>query len=244
VAFYIVKNMAKICAKCKINKESTEFYKNKSRGDGLECYCKICSSKRTKEYRKNHSQEINKQRKIYRHENYKTIAKYRKKYYNNTSEIAKRYSKEYRKNHPEKISKFNKEYYYKNREKIISYQNKHQQQRKKTDARFKLKCNISNLILRRLKFRLLNKSGKSTFDFLPYTIDDLIKHLESQFAPWMNWNNYGNKPNYWSIDHIIPDSSFKYNSVDDSAFQKCWALSNLRPLNHIENIKKGKKLFI
>ena len=58
----------------------------------------------------------------------------------------------------------------------------------------------------------------------------------------MNWKNYGNKLGYWNIDHFYPDSSFDYKSVEDEEFQKCWALENLRPMEWIENIKKGKKI--
>lgn len=90
----------------------------------------------------------------------------------------------------------------------------------------------------------MNKGNKSIFDFLPWTIDDLIKHLEYQFEPWMNWQNYGNKLGCWSIDHIYPDSRFNYKSVDDKEFQKCWALENLQPLDHIKNIKKRDKIYL
>lgn len=85
---------------------------------------------------------------------------------------------------------------------------------------------------------LLSKNGKSTFTFLPYTIDDLIEHLERLFTVGMTWDNYG----YWHIDHKIPDSSFNYKNVEDEEFQKCWALENLQPLWAEDNIKKGYKI--
>jgi len=40
----------KICSKCKINKSISEFYKNRSRKDGLDHRCKICSKLEAKEY--------------------------------------------------------------------------------------------------------------------------------------------------------------------------------------------------
>lgn len=58
----------------------------------------------------------------------------------------------------------------------------------------------------------------------------------------MNWSNYGNSIGCWNIDHIKPDSSFSYMSVDDKEFQECWALENLRPLDSIENYKKGNRV--
>ncbi len=69
-----------------------------------------------------------------------------------------------------------------------------------------------------------------------------MNHLESKFEDWMNWDNYGRKKGYWSVDHIKPISSFSFSSYDDKEFKKCWALENLRPLDHIENIKKYNKI--
>jgi 5-methylcytosine-specific restriction endonuclease McrA len=43
------------------------------------------------------------------------------------------------------------------------------------------------------------------------------------------------------IDHIIPHSTFKYISMDDDSFTRCWALENLRPLSSKQNNLKGNK---
>lgn len=61
---------------------------------------------------------------------------------------------------------------------------------------------------------------------------------QSNFEPWMNWDNYGK----WEIDHIIPDSSFNYSSVYDDAFKKSWTLENLQPLEKSANASKGAKI--
>jgi len=79
-------------------------------------------------------------------------------------------------------------------------------------------------------------------DCVDYTLEDLLKHLESKFEPWMTWENYGN-PNgdhsdCWHIDHIIPISHFNYRSPEDPEFKKCWALSNLQPKEGKKNISK------
>ena len=68
-----------------------------------------------------------------------------------------------------------------------------------------------------------------------YTIEELKNHLAKKFKPGMNWDNYEK----WHIDHIIPISKFKYESIKDKAFKECWALKNLQPLWASENIKKG-----
>jgi hypothetical protein len=54
----------------------------------------------------------------------------------------------------------------------------------------------------------------------------------------MTMENYGS---YWHIDHIKPRSLFTYTSIEDEQFKKCWALSNLQPLEALENIRKGNK---
>lgn len=49
----------------------------------------------------------------------------------------------------------------------------------------------------------------------------------------------------WHIDHIIPKSSFDYQTPDDDAFKAAWALTNLRPLWSSENLrKKAKRLHL
>ena len=81
------------------------------------------------------------------------------------------------------------------------------------------------------------RSGKYT-NAVGYLWSDLRAHLEAQFTPWMTWENWGS---YWELDHIVPLSSFKYESLDDPRFRECWALSNLQPLRTDENMVKGWK---
>ena len=100
-----------------------------------------------------------------------------------------------------------------------------------------IRHSISSSIQQRLKKRMSNKGYRSTFNFLPYTIEELMSHLESQFKPRMAWKNYGK----WHIDHIIPDCRFNYTSVDDEEFKKCWALENLQPLWAKDNLVKNKR---
>ena len=42
--------MGKICTKCKIEKEKTEYYKHKNGKDGLNPVCKVCWKKENKLY--------------------------------------------------------------------------------------------------------------------------------------------------------------------------------------------------
>lgn len=116
--------------------------------------------------------------------------------------------------------------------------------RRRTNMRAKLRFVASKSILKKLHKRNSGKGGDSSFKYLPYTIDDLIRHLESLFESWMNWNNFGNKPGRWCIDHKIPDSSFNYKTMGDPEFQKSWALENLQPMEWLENCRKSDKILI
>ena len=63
----------------------------------------------------------------------------------------------------------------------------------------------------------------------------LKEHLESQFTEGMSWENRSE----WHIDHIIPQSKFKFDSLTHPNFLKCWDLSNLQPLWAVDNMRKG-----
>lgn len=78
------------------------------------------------------------------------------------------------------------------------------------------------------------KAGRSWRSFVDYSLEELIAHLERQFSEGMTWGNQGE----WHIDHIVPQSFFDYSSPEDEGFKRCWALTNLRPLWRLENIRK------
>ncbi len=73
---------------------------------------------------------------------------------------------------------------------------------------------------------------------LPFTVDELIEHMESRFQPGMWWGNHGE----WHIDHIVPKSHFKFKEIGDVVFLKCWSLENLQPLWAKDNLRKHTKL--
>lgn len=107
-----------------------------------------------------------------------------------------------------------------------------------SDLQHKIRHNTRTLLRNKLDNHGVTKRSK-TFDSLGYKPDDLIRHLESKFDNGMTWDNYG--INGWEIDHIIPDSSFKYDSIEDEGFKKSWSLDNLQPMWASLNRSKGKK---
>ena len=83
-----------------------------------------------------------------------------------------------------------------------------------------------------------SKSGSAVRD-LGCSIDELKIYLEKQFQPGMIWKNWGNKGGQWSIDHIIPLISVDLKNREE--FLKVCHYTNLRPMWHIDNLKKGDK---
>lgn len=117
-------------------------------------------------------------------------------------------------------------------------------QRRKNDIQWKIKKNVGSTICNYLKKQGAGKNA-SCFKYLGYSVEELKIHLEAQFEPWMNWENWGvgsTSRKTWNIDHIYPQSKLPYDSYEHPNFKKCWALQNLRPIYAIENIKKKDKL--
>lgn len=189
--------------------------------------------KRSKKYYAKNKTEILKLRKEYSEKNKKKISEYDKRYYKENKEIILERSKKWQRANSEKVKENSKKWRKANPEKAKCYifEKRH------TDSRFKLKDAVSKSIWSKLRFRLISKKRRSTWDFLPYTVEELIQHLENLFTEGMSWDNYGK----WHIDHKIADCKFNYKSVDDEEFQECWALKNLQPLWAIDNLRKGNR---
>lgn len=127
-------------------------------------------------------------------------------------------------------------------------------EKKRFNSRPDLKLNrvIKAQITNELKKHGKKKDGKSTFKYLPYSVEELKAHIESQFEKWMNWDNWGiySKDEWndndmstwtWQIDHIVTRNELPYKSMEDENFTICWSLSNLRPLNAKINIIEGAR---
>ena len=113
------------------------------------------------------------------------------------------------------------------------YLGKYAEKRGKIDSKFRLNRSTSTLIWKALTGK---KAGRKWEKLVGYTINDLTKHLEKQFDDKMSWDNYGI---YWWVDHAKPRSLFKFETAEDPEFRRCWALSNLQPMERIINIQKG-----
>lgn len=209
-------------------KESNKKYRDKNRDRCLQY---------GKKYREENKEYFKEYFEKYNNDNYFELKKYRQEYCKSNKEKINKYKKEWNRKNCLKIKEHNLQYYKFNKKEI----NKKFLDKLHSNPRVKIKHYISCSIRNKLKRRMVYKiSGKDRFDFLPYTVDDLFKHLESKFRLGMSWKNYGLRG--WHIDHILPDSSFNYKSVEDEEFQKCWALDNLQPLWAEENWSKNNKI--
>jgi len=243
------------CTKCKnllnIDNFSIRNYANKYR---YRRQCKTCISNKQQKYYKKNIENISLIRKKYKTSHKKELSIKSNIYYEkNKQKIKKRLNK----NRKER-KRQQQIYYKKNKDKFILYQKeyykiesnkekrrKHIRERKKNDIYFRLRLGVSNYV--RIALQRNGLSQKKKHSVLCYlNIDEIKKHIESQFEQWMNWNNQGkyNKKTWndndsstwtWQLDHIIPQSDLPYDSMEHENFKKCWSIHNLRPLNAKQN---------
>jgi len=209
------KSIMIICSKCKEEKDENEFYFRKD-SNKLRKECKECFLESNR--KRNATPEGKEKKRI---SGQKWYAK------PGTKERIKQSTIKYRKTSKYKETK-----------------NKYQNKKRKTDPCYKLRNIVSRRICHGFKKNGGSKQGNSLLKCLSYSMQELKQHIESLWESWMNWGNYGPyDPNKrtWQIDHIKPHSSFHYENMDCEEFRKCWSLSNLRPLEAMVNIKKGKK---
>jgi hypothetical protein len=160
-------------------------------------------------------------RKKYREENIDTIKASKKREYwkNKDRYIAK--AKEWVDNNKDK-----------RRDIVNAYHERH-----KDDPEYK--------ILQALRTRLYNAvslkkniRSEKTKVLLGCSVENLKKHLETQFTNGMTWENFGNDG--WHIDHIIPCAFF---DLTKPSHQKvCFNYQNLQPLWAKDNLSKRDKI--
>jgi hypothetical protein len=130
----------------------------------------------------------------------------------------RRYQKEYKLRYPERVRESSEKY----------------RQVKKKQPSMRIERTIRRGIYKAIKSE---KAGRHWESLVGYTLDDLMRHLESQFTKGMSWENYGK----WHIDHIKPIADFRLTSVDDPELKECWSLWNLQPLWANDNQAKSAR---
>lgn len=255
----------KICSKCgKEYPATTEyFYKNSKCKDGLSTWCITCHKEYRQIYVKQHQKEIQeykekqKQNPEYKEKHNKQSLDYYEKHKENINVKQKQYYKQNRDKiikqvqdnyasktfeEKQKLKEYQRNYretnkdYIKQQRKNFRKQNKDKlaKQDKQRYENNKFNRTFSVAVYTALKGA---KAGRHWEELVPYTLEQLRQHIESQFTPPMSWDNYGT---YWELDHIVPQNLFNFSSPEDKEFQICWSLANLRPLEKSLNRQRPK----
>lgn len=195
----------KICRKCNEPKELSEYHKRKDSRDGHRNECKICFNNA-----------------VYNQPNRKITKK--KEYEKNRDRYLKKV-KEYAANNREEVL-LNKKIYGQTHK---PQRNKRHRERYRTDSLYRTTCIIRGAISKAMCRNGFSKKGH-TKEILGCTFEELMLHLETQFKPGMNWENYGD----WHIDHKVPSSWAK----SEEEIIKLNHYTNLQPLWAAENLSK------
>jgi hypothetical protein len=208
-----------------------------------------------KQYKLDHKEDAKNYNKQYRLDHKEEMKEYDKQYNLDHKEETKAYNKQYNLEHKEEISINSKQYRIDHKEEKREYnkqyrldhkkeRNELRNEKRRNSPAIKLRNNISGAVWLALKRSGNSKRGESVMKHMPFTIEELKLHLECQWEHWMTWENYGkvsSEKRTWNIDHKVPQSKLLYITMKEENFRKCWALSNLQPLEAIANIKKGNR---
>lgn len=116
-----IKQLTKICTKCKIEKPIKDFSKHKITKDGLNHRCRECNSDRHKKYYQEHEQEHRDYNKKYRQEHGQERRDYHKKYYQeHKQEMLECVKKHYQEHKPER-KEYHKKYCQEHKQKDSKY---------------------------------------------------------------------------------------------------------------------------
>jgi hypothetical protein len=226
-------DITKSCTCCNQVLSLENFYKKKGCKYGVMAVCKPCWKNQVtifKSINKDYISEKNKQRYLENKDNYSEL---NKNNYIKNCEQRKENQRLYNKINKEKRKQYNQHPEVKQRNN--EYMKKKSRSTPEKHLATNIRCSIS------MRLREINSvKDEKTLNIVGLNSwGEFKKYIENQFAEGMNWNNYGNKiETDWSIDHIIPISTA--TTLDE--VKKLNHYTNLKPMWHIDNIKKRDKL--
>jgi hypothetical protein len=188
-----------------------------------------------RQYYLKNKESLLKKNKQYRVDNKEKILEYKKQYYLDNKEGIIKKTIQYQKDNEEKFKGWKRKYKKKNWENILEYNKEYNKNRYHTDSLHKFKISLRNRTYKIFKSKSWKKGG-DTQKLLGCDWETAMKHIESQFESWMNWDNHGE----WHIDHIIPLAS----ATTKEEIKKLCHYTNLQPLLSEENLSKGDKILI
>lgn len=223
--------MSKICKRCKIEKDLSDFHNHRNKPDGKAIYCIPCNrsmmKRKTPEQQKKYDlnsrlRHPEKRKQIWA--NYYAKNKERLLEKNKTANMS-----------PERLAKvraYSKKY-------APIQLEKQRQRRKNLTPEQKMARIVRN---RFAKAVIRAKKGVKwclTSELSGCTIVELRQHIEKQFLPGMNWGNHGNGHGKWNIDHIVPLAKFDMTKKEEQL--KAFHYSNLRPLWFMDNMARCRR---
>lgn len=218
----------RICSKCKILKDFTQFHKNKSNKNGISNQCISC--KRTY-YKPKDKIKGREQAKKYALAHPERVKDSFKRYYDNNKEyLIEKSRAAYRLEHrQEAIKKWHKDY------RPIA-----NARRREKRENLSPKEKVEMVLRRRFKKVIVAmKKGKQWCSWrvlIGCSVVEIKEHIEKQFVEGMSWENHGNGHGKWNIDHIKPLYSF--NLMDLEQQKIAFHYTNTRPLWWIDNMRR------
>jgi hypothetical protein len=258
----------KVCSKCGLEKDFSEFHKFKHSKDGLKSQCKSCVLEKEKERRS--TDEYKQKQKEYNQSIPKEVKNEIKRIYylNNTEKILER-NKKWREDNKEYIIEYNKKYSEENKEKISEKSKKYREENKDSIKEWR-ENNPDKIKVYREKYtksesckqhrknwyRSLKKRSPHVLAWrtiLNNTLKRFGKQKEDETIKLLGYSAIELKEyieslfvegmswdNYgeWHIDHIKPVSSYDSDTPVDVVNN----LENLQPLWAFDNLSKGNKI--
>lgn len=237
----------RVCSKCLIEKELTEFHRHKKMKQGRCTVCKVCRSEQEKLRYQENSDEIREKVSLYREKNKDKTSAAMKSYYDRNKDAIISQAKIYYAENRDKILEGKKKYYMANSDKKAEYNRQYRLENKeeinKTKRKYYRKAIVTDynyrikMMLRTRMYNALRGSAKaaSTIDLLGCSIDYFMEYIKEQFKPGMTWENHGE----WHLDHIKPCALFDFS--EPAQQKECFHYTNMQPLWAVDNIIKGAK---
>jgi hypothetical protein len=220
----------KTCTKCKIEKNESEFSKDKHKKSGRVSQCKKCINLRQNLKNSNNREKAREYSRIWRLKNLESERKrYRDRYWENPK-LSREKNKKKRDRENPILRKLKQ-----NHPKVLERRREIHRIRKEKDIMYRLAKTLRARLNNFLKATGYKKIGSAIKD-IGCTSDFLKNYLESKFQPGMTWENWSS--NGWHVDHIVPLSSAK---TPEDMIKLCH-YTNLQPLWAADNLKKGSRV--
>lgn len=212
----------KRCSKCGVEKDPSNYHKDKRTTDGLNRQCKACWS-------------------AYRKAKYPQVKEYYadkcKRWREQNNQYNKDRNKQWMQDNKERRKAYKRKYRSENRDAINAYKRK-QLARDMKNPIYRLEQSLRRKLRKCVKKVVIGSYTKASVELLGCDLEFFKQYLEEQFTTGMTWDSYG--PKGWHMDHIIPVCSFDLSNPDEVA--RCFRYTNIQPLWAEDNAAKGSKI--